>query len=94
MEEIILEYFIIFAVGFVWLCWFVYDAVTKKGVVKDYQVLLAGLVISAALYSGLKKIKPMTEFDACVNSFMSIPDFNHTSKTALAFRFSCTPSGG
>jgi len=56
MEEIILEYFIIFAVGFVWLCWFVYDAVTKKGVVKDYQVLLAGLVISAALYSGLKKL--------------------------------------
>ena len=61
--------------------------------VKDFQLLIAVLVLSAALYFGLQEMKPTTEFDACINSLMSIPDFNYTSQQELAFRMACSPYG-
>ena len=65
--------------------------------IKNYQILIAGLAISVALYFGLyfglQEMKPTTEFDACINSLMSIPDFNYTSQQELAFRMACSPYG-
>ena len=82
-----------FFAGLLFLSW-VFDVVKKRKIsLGDYQILVAGLAISAALYLGLKEMKPMTEFDACVNSFMSIPDFDYTSQSELLFRIACTPSG-
>ena len=40
--------------------------------IKSYQILIAGLAISLALYFGLRELKPTTEFDACVEHLESL----------------------
>jgi len=40
--------------------------------IKNYQILIARLAISLALYFGLREMKPTTEFDACVEHLESL----------------------